>query len=250
MEPEISIVVPLFDESENVAPLVDRILAALRDERRELELILVDDGSADQTWHRIGQAKHRDPRIRGIRHLQNAGQSASLWTGFQASRGQIIATLDGDLQNDPADLPRMLAVLEGCDLVCGVRTKRMDSALRRLSTRIARAARKRVLGVDFQDTGCNLRVFKRSILELLPRFNGLHRFMPVLAHSAGASVKEVPVIHHARVAGRSKYGVWNRLGRGIYDLIGVRWFQKRLLKKTPTIEHEEQSASSKAPFTG
>jgi dolichol-phosphate mannosyltransferase len=239
MEPEISIVVPLFDEVDNVAPLTERILAAFRDEPRPLELILVDDASTDSTWARIGEMKKKDPRVRGVRHLQNAGQSASLWTGFKAARGQIIATLDGDLQNDPADLPAMLALLKSCDLVCGVRTKRMDNALRRISTRIARAARKLALGVDFQDTGCNLRVFQRNVLEDIPPFNGLHRFMPVLAHAAGARVKETPVLHHPRVAGKSKYGVWNRLGRGIYDLIGVGWFQKRRLKRVRTVEHEE-----------
>ena len=244
MDPEISIVVPLFDESENVAPLVQRVLAAFKEETRELELILVDDASQDDTWQQILKARQADGRIRAIRHLKNAGQSASLWTGFNASKGAIIGTLDGDLQNDPADLPRMLTLLADCDLVCGVRTKRMDSPLRRLSTRIARAARKMVLGVDFQDTGCNLRVFKRSVLENLPAFNGLHRFMPVLAHSAEALVKETPVLHHPRVAGRSKYGVWNRLGRGVYDLIGVRWFQKRQLKKVPFVEQREMAPVS------
>ena len=242
MEPEISIVVPLFEESENVAPLVQRIFTAFEKEPRPVELILVDDGSKDDTWRQILKARQEDPRVRAIRHLQNAGQSASLWTGFQASRGGIIGTLDGDLQNDPADLPRMLALLSNSDLVCGVRTKRMDNALRRLSTRIARAARKFALGVDFQDTGCNLRVFKRSVLEHLPAFNGLHRFMPVLAHNAGAIVKETPVTHHPRVAGRSKYGVWNRMGRGIYDLIGVGWFQKRRLQKVPAVEEQESPA--------
>ena len=239
MEPEISIVVPLFEESENVAPLARRILAAFEQDPREIELILVDDGSQDDTWKQILQVRRAEPRVRAVRHLQNAGQSASLWTGFKASRGGIIGTLDGDLQNDPADLPRMLALLANCDLVCGVRTKRQDNLLRRISTRIARAARKFALGVDFQDTGCNLRVFKRSLLEHLPAFNGLHRFMPVLAHAAGAVVKETPVTHHPRVAGRSKYGVWNRMGRGIYDLIGVGWFQKRRLKQVPTFEDRE-----------
>ncbi len=243
MEPEISIVVPLFEESENVAPLAQRILTAFQNESRPIELILVDDGSRDDTWQRILTVRQADPRVRAIRHLQNAGQSASLWTGFKASRGAIVGTLDGDLQNDPADLPRMLALLTTCDLVCGVRTKRMDNALRRLSTRIARAARKLALGVDFQDTGCNLRVFKRSILENLPAFNGVHRFMPVLAHAAGAVVQETPVVHHPRVAGHSKYGVWNRLGRGIYDLIGVRWFQKRQLKTVPALEDREMAAT-------
>jgi len=235
--PDISIVVPLFDESENVAPLTQRIFAAFEKEPRRIELLLVDDASTDETWQRILEMQRKDPRVRALRHLKNSGQSASLWTGFKASRGSVIATLDGDLQNDPADIPTLLGHLDHYDMVCGVRTRRMDNGLRKISSRIARSARKVALGVDFQDTGCNLRVFKRSLLEVMPAFNGIHRFMPVLAHAAGASVKEVPVAHHPRVAGQSKYGIWNRLGRGVYDLVGVRWYQKRQLKNTPTTEH-------------
>jgi dolichol-phosphate mannosyltransferase len=178
-----------------------------------------------------------DCRIWAIRHLERGGQSAALWTGFRASRGKIIATLDGDLQNDPADLPRLLAELKHCDLVCGVRTKRMDNGMRRISSKVARVARRAVLGVDFKDTGCNLRVFKRAVVELVPAFNGFHRFMPVLAEGAGAVVHEVPVAHRPRVAGISNYGVWNRLGRGIYDLLMVRWYRKRQLKTVAISEH-------------
>jgi len=242
--PEISIVVPLFDESENVLPLTERIFAAFQNETRRIELLLIDDASTDSTWERILDVQKADGRVRALRHHKNSGQSASLWTGFQASRGNIIATLDGDLQNDPGDLPGMLSHVGEFDMVCGVRTRRMDNGLRRISSRIARAARRAALGVDFQDTGCNLRVFKRSVLEVMPAFNGIHRFMPVLAHSAGASVKEVPVGHHPRVAGQSKYGIWNRLGRGVYDLIGVRWFQKRRLQKVPATEHVNESCES------
>jgi len=239
--PDISIVVPLFNESDNVAPLTRRILDAFKSENRRIGLLLVDDASTDDTWKRILEMQKADNRVRALRHHKNSGQSASLWTGFQASRAPIIATLDGDLQNDPGDLPGMLGHLGQFDMVVGVRKKRMDNGLRRISSRIARSARKAALGVDFQDTGCNLRVFKRELLDVMPAFNGLHRFMPVLAHSAGATVKEVPVIHHPRVAGQSKYGLWNRLGRGIYDLIGVGWYQKRQLKRTPTTEHPNES---------
>ena len=238
MTPDISIVVPLFNEDENVAPLAQRVLAAFKDEKRPIELLLVDDASTDQTWQRILDMQKADPRVRALHHLKNSGQSASLWTGFQASRGKIIATLDGDLQNDPGDLPVLLAHLDQFDMVVGVRTRRMDNGLRKISSRVARAARKAALGVDFQDTGCNLRVFKRELLDVMPAFNGIHRFMPVLAHSAGATVKEIPVTHHPRVAGQSKYGLWNRLGRGIYDLIGVRWYQKRQISRVPSSEHD------------
>lgn len=238
MASQISVVVPLYNEAENVAPLVQRIFAALENQTDSVELILVDDCSTDDTWARILKARSADPRIKGIRHLQNRGQSAALWTGFKSSSGTIIATLDGDLQNDPIDLPRMIEELAQCDMVCGVRTKRADNQLRKISSRIARFARKAVLRVDFADTGCNLRVFKRTVLETLPAFDGIHRFMPVLAQNGGALVKEVPVCHHPRAAGISKYGVWNRLGRGICDLIMMGLYLRRQLRvaATPTEE--------------
>jgi dolichol-phosphate mannosyltransferase len=233
MNPELSVVVPLRNEGPNVAPLTRQILDALRNEPRQLELILVDDGSTDDTWSRILEARRADDRVRGLQHSRSRGQSAALWTGFKASRGAVIATLDGDLQNDPADLPAMLHELASCDMVCGVRARRMDSAVRRISSAVARWARKTALGVDFRDSGCNLRVFRRAVLETIPPFDGLHRFMPILAHGAGAKVKERPVTHHARVAGHTKYGVWNRLGRGVYDLAMVRWYLTRQIKTMP-----------------
>jgi dolichol-phosphate mannosyltransferase len=226
---ELSIIVPLYNEGANVAPLAQRIFDALKQEPGELELILVDDASTDDTWQQILALWRTDSRIHPLRHRHNAGQSAALWTGFRISRGGILATLDGDLQNDPADFPRMLRELKNCDLVCGVRTKRADNALRRVSSWIASRARKLMLGLDFADTGCNLRVFKRGVLQAIPPFDGMHRFLPILAHNAGSVVKQIPVIHHPREAGQSKYGVWNRLGRGVRDLLGLRWYLKRQL---------------------
>jgi dolichol-phosphate mannosyltransferase len=225
--PELSVVVPLYNESENVKPLVERICAPLSKLARPFELILVDDGSTDDTWRQISERVRSHPEIRGIRHKRNAGQSAGLWTGFRASRAPIICTLDGDLQNDPGDFPQMLSFLSEADMVCGVRTKRADNWVRRRSSGIARFFRKTMLGANFIDTGCNLRVFKRELLEYLPAFDGLHRFMPYFVHNIGRSVKQLPVQHHPRVAGQSKYGIWNRLGRGIRDLIMVRWYLKR-----------------------
>ncbi len=233
MNPALSVIVPLYNESANVVPLVRQIVRALDKHPGGLELILVDDASSDETWRRIQEVSLAEPRLRPVRHLRNAGQSAALWTGFRASRSPIIATLDGDLQNDPADLPAMLARLTDCDMVTGVRTKRADNFLRRISTRVARRARKLVLGVDFADTACNLRVFKRDLLETIPAFDSMHRFMPILAHNAGAIIREMPVTHHPRTAGVSKYGLWNRLGRGLRDLVMVRWYLKRQIKRVP-----------------
>jgi dolichol-phosphate mannosyltransferase len=235
--PEISVIAPLWNERENARALAEQVFAAFRSERRGIELILVDDASTDGTWEEILEAQRADGRVRAIRHMRNSGQSAALWTGFTASRGEIIATLDGDLQNDPADLPRLIEALASADLVCGVRTKRMDNALRRFSSRVARWARKLVLGVDFRDSGCNLRAFKRPVLKTLFPFDGLHRFMPIVAQGAGAVVIEMPVAHRPRVAGVSKYGVWNRLGRGICDLAMIAWYRKRQLKNISSTEH-------------
>ena len=237
MDPDISVVIPFFNESPNVRPLADEILAAFKSSPYSIELILVDDKSDDDTWQQILAAQAADSRVRPLQHPVRSGQSAALWTGFQASRAPIIATLDGDRQNDPADLPRMVRELEGADAVCGVRTKRMDDGLRKISTRIARAARKLALGTDFRDTGCNARVFKRSLLPILPPFNGIHRFMPVFVQRAGGLVKETPVNHRPRVAGQSKYGMWNRLGRGIHDLIMVRLYLNRQLKLVIPLEN-------------
>jgi len=236
LTPAISVVVPLYNEARNVQPLTQRIFEAFREERRAIELILVDDRSTDETWEEILKARRQDSRIRALRHQSQSGQSAALWTGFQASRAVVIATLDGDLQNDPADLPRMLAELSTCDMVCGVRVGRQDTWVRKVSSVVARAARRIVLGVDFRDSGCNLRVFRRSVLKLLPAFDGLHRFMPILAHGRGATVKEMPVVHHARTAGLSKYGIRNRLGRGISGLALVRRCLKGQVPATKQID--------------
>ncbi len=234
--PRISVVIPLRNERENVIPLAKQVLEALRGESRGLELILVDDASTDGTWEQLLAAQQADPRVRALRHAQPAGQSAALWTGFEASRGEVLATLDGDLQNDPADLPAMIAALANCDLVCGVRAKRMDNTLRRFSTFVARRARRLVLGVDFRDIGCNIRAMKRPVLQTLLPFDGLHRFLPVLAQDAGAVVREMEVAHHPRTAGRSKYGVWNRLGRGMWDLAMIAWYRKRQLRQVAVTE--------------
>jgi dolichol-phosphate mannosyltransferase len=240
MAPELSIVVPVYNEEENVVPLAREVRDAFANTGYDYELVFVDDGSTDGTWDAIKQAKLIDPRVRGLHHQNNAGQSAALWTGIQSTHAPLLATLDGDLQNDPADLPRLLGELDQCDFVCGVRAKRNDNWLRRASSRIARKARKFALKVDFCDTGCASRVFRRSALKGIFPFNGLHRFMPVLVHASGARTKEVPINHRARIAGTSKYGLQNRLWRGIADLLAIAWYQKRRLGEVPFTEFEEQ----------
>ena len=193
----------------------------------------MDDCSNDGTWTEILAAQSRDPHVRGLRHTKNRGQSAAVWTGLSGSAAPLLCTLDGDLQNDPAELPRMLALLGEVDFVSGHRVNRQDSFVRKVSSRVARAARKLVLRYDFADTGCALRAFKRSSLTGVFPFNGLHRFLPILVAGNGSRCREVPVNHRPRVAGVSKYGVWNRLGRGIFDLVGVAWYQRRRLNPVP-----------------
>jgi dolichol-phosphate mannosyltransferase len=226
----ISVIVPAFNEADNILPLAQEVAAALGPLQVEYELVIVDDCSTDGTWGQIQAANQRDPHVRGLRLDRNSGQSAALWAGIQATTSPVIATLDADLQNDPADLPRLLAELPSADFACGQRVKRQDSFIRRASSQVAGWARKSVLGVDFRDTGCALRVFKREALNGLFGFNGVHRFLPILVHGGGFKIKEVPVNHRPRRAGVSKYGVWNRLGRGLVDLLAVAWFQKRRLR--------------------
>lgn len=233
-------VVPLYNEADNVLPLAREVAAALAGLPRSWELVLVDDASTDGTWDRIGEARRADPRVRGLRHRRNAGQSAAVWTGLTATDSPILCTLDGDLQNDPADLPAMIAELARVDFVSGMRLQRQDTWVRRVSSRIARWARRRALGVNFRDTGCAIRAFKREALAGVFPFNGLHRFLPILVHGGGFQTLEVPVRHRPRVAGVSKYGVWNRLGRGICDLLAISWYQKRRYHPPGYTELEEE----------
>lgn len=229
MVPQIVIVVPVFNEVENIAPLVAQVRDAFATEARPWQLVLVDDASTDRTWDAIQEHQQRDPSVAGFRHVRNRGQSAAVWTGISRTQAPFICTLDGDLQNDPAELPRMLAMLDQADFVCGHRVNRRDSWVRRMSSIVARKVRTWSLGWDFADTGCALRAFKRTSLAGVFPFNGLHRFLPILVAGNGSKVVEVPVNHRPRTAGVSKYGVWNRLGRGIFDLVGVAWYQRRRL---------------------
>jgi dolichol-phosphate mannosyltransferase len=236
VEPEISILVPVYNEQGNILPMAREVQAAMLLTGLHYELVFIDDASTDRTWHEIQQAKQIDSHVRAFRHQRNAGQSAALWSGIRLTSSPLIATLDGDLQNDPADYPMMLRELEGCDFVCGVRAKRNDGWLRRISSRVARWARKKVLKVDFADTGCAMRVFRRTALNGIFPFNGLHRFLPVLMHGTGARTREVPINHRPRVAGVSKYGLNNRLWRGIADLFAMAWYQKRRVGEIPCEE--------------
>ncbi len=226
----ISVVIPAYNEAENLAPLLAELGQALGPTGESYELVLVDDGSDDGTGARLLEAARLDPRIRPVRLAARAGQSAALAAGFLRARGAIVVTLDADLQNDPADLPRLLAALESADVVSGVRQGRQDTWVRLVSSRIANGARRLVLGDRVTDIGCSFKAYRREALEALPYFTTMHRFLPALCGFRGARVVEVPVRHRARRHGRSKYGVMNRLGRGLADLVGVLWLRSRLVR--------------------
>ena len=218
----LSVVVPLFNEAENVALLQAEIDAALAG--LAFELILVDDGSSDDTVGRI--ALH--DRVRVIEFGANRGQSAALHAGVMAARAPVIAMLDGDLQNNPADIPKLLSKLEeGVDLVCGYRVKRKDTMSKRLQGWIANWIRRFVIRDGIRDTGCSLKVMRQECREALVLFNGMHRFIPALIGGAGHTLAEMPVEHRARQHGKSKYGLSNRAWRGLIDLFGVRWLLSR-----------------------
>lgn len=229
--PALSVVVPVFNERDNTAPLVHEILAALRGVV-PFEILYVDDHSRDDTLATLQALKVQVPELRVLQHQTQSGQSTAIRTGVKAARAPWIATLDGDGQNDPADIPALLTALEQAGdgrlrLVMGNRTTRKDTWLRRLSSRVANGVRGSMLRDGTPDTGCGIKVFSRATFLELPRFDHMHRFLPALFQRAGSRVISVPVGHRSRTAGRSKYGLHNRLWVGIVDLFGVMWIIRR-----------------------
>lgn len=235
----LSVVVPVKDESGNIEPLLREIHAALADVP-DFEVVYVDDGSTDETPQVLAQAAEQYPRLRVLRHDRCCGQSTALATGVREARHPWVATLDGDLQNDPADIPRLLQALgrpggeAGPALVVGWRTARHDSVVRKLSSRIANAVRGYLLGDHTPDTGCGLKVFSRDVFLRVPFFDHMHRFLPALFLREGVEIASVPVTHRPRVTGTSKYGIGNRLWVGIVDLFGVMWLERRMTR--PRVE--------------
>jgi dolichol-phosphate mannosyltransferase len=229
--PELTVVVPVYDEADNIGPLVDEIVGAL-DGRVEYEIVYVDDGSDDDTPLRLREVADRVPRLRHVRHLRRAGQSAAIVTGVRQARAPVIATLDGDGQNDPGDILRLLSILEGSGerdrlMVTGLRARRQDSWLKRTASRIANTVRALLLRDGTPDTGCGLKVFTRATFLEMPAFDHMHRFLPALMVRQGGRVESVSVNHRARTRGVSSYGIWDRLWVGIVDILGVLWLQRR-----------------------
>lgn len=230
IRPHLSLVVPAFNEVENVPILVGEIRTVLEAALLDWELLLVDDGSTDGTLDAMRREAGGDPRVRVLRHRRNAGQTAALAAGFRAAQGSVVVTLDADLQNDPADIPRFLAELErGFDVVSGVRTNRRDTFVRRASSKIANAVRNWATDERITDVGCSLKAYRAEFLKDLPLFTGMHRFLPTLVRWNGARVTEIAVRHRPRLHGVAKYGIGNRLFRALADLFAVRWMRKRWL---------------------
>jgi len=233
-QPWISVVVPIKDERDNLLALTGQLLKVLQSREESnaspFEIIYVDDGSTDGSSQILDRLAAEHPVVTVLHFDRNHGQSAGFDAGFKRSNGVLVVTMDGDLQNDPEDIGTLLPYAREYDLVCGWRTERHDTLMRKISSRVANAVRNAVTGDRIHDTGCSLKIFRRCVIERLQLFNGMHRFFPALALMHGFTVIEVPVRHHPRMHGISKYGVGNRLFRGLYDLMAVRWMQTRVLR--------------------
>ncbi len=231
--PELAVVVPVKNEADNIIPLIEEIVAACTP-LCVFEIVYVDDGSDDATPQKLQEAQQVYPMLRVLRHVKSCGQSQAVATGVKAARAPLIATLDGDGQNDPADLPDMLGAMWKMEesardglLIAGHREKRQDTAIRRISSRLANRTRAFLLKDDTPDSGCGIKMFTRTAFLDMPRFNHMHRFLPALMMRRGGRVVSVRVNHRPRERGISKYGVWNRLWVSLVDLMGVMWLQRR-----------------------
>jgi glycosyltransferase involved in cell wall biosynthesis len=231
--PELSLVIPCYNEQDNLRALLKAIHEAVDPLNLPYEVVITDDCSTDRSWEILKELAAADPRIRGQRFAFNCGESAASWAGLKAARGKYLVTLDADLQNDPKDLPKFLEALKRYDCVCGTRVKARgegDNFVRVASSRIANWVRNRLSGEQIADAGCTYRAFKRECIENLKFFKGMHRFLPTLFKIEGHTVAEIEVTNNPRFAGQSHYGVWNRLFASFYDLLAVRWMKKRMFQ--------------------
>ena len=230
--PDLSVVFPVFNEEENVPILLDEIARALEGKGWTYEMVAVDDGSADRSLAVLRDLKTRYSMLRVITFEKNSGQTAALDAGWRAARGRFVVSLDADLQNDPADIPKMMKELErsGSDMVIGVRVNRKDTWSRRMQSKIGNSVRNWITGDRITDTGCSLKLARREAIEPVRLFTGMHRFLPTLVRYAGFKVAEMPVNHRARKFGVSKYGAMDRAFKGLADCLAVRWMNSRNLR--------------------
>ncbi|MCK5863292.1 MAG: glycosyltransferase family 2 protein [Candidatus Hydrogenedentes bacterium] len=233
--PEVSVVIPCYNEAKNIPLLAQRVQEIFsRLDSYSYECLFINDGSTDDTREQLEQLQSTDSCVRALHLIHNMGQSAALIAGMHNAQGNYILTLDGDLQNDPEDFPRILELLNDYDCVCGYRTTRNDTWVRRVSSKIANTVRNGILHDGIRDSGCGTKGFRKKCVRSIVPFNGMHRFFAVLVRNAEFSVIECPVAHHPRLHGISKYGLNNRLWRGLFDLVGVAWLRKRYIN--PRIE--------------
>lgn len=229
--PHLSLVIPVYNEEDNLERLHAEIAEAMKTISDSYEVVLTDDASKDRSWEIMRSIAAKDSHWRIQRFAENCGETAASAAGMRSSRGQIILTLDADLQNDPRDIPQFLKALQEADCVCGSRVhQRADNWLRRVSSRIANAVRNALSSEQISDAGCTYRAFKRECLAEIKFFRGAHRFLPTLFRMDGFKVVEIPITPRRRFAGESKYGVWNRLFKSFADLLAVRWMKSRQLR--------------------
>jgi glycosyltransferase involved in cell wall biosynthesis len=229
--PQLSVVIPVYNEQDNLEPLLAELAPVLDGLGLSWEVLFVNDASTDASAQVLARLGAAEPRVRVLTHRINSGESAGQASGFRAARGKLVLTMDADLQNDPADIPRYLAALEpSVHAVCGYRAERREGWLRRFASRAANRFRAAVTGDRLRDAGCTYRLIRREALVEIPVFNGMHRFLPTLIKAQGGTVAEIPINDRPRRAGVSKYGIHNRLWRGLADCFGVRWYQRRALR--------------------
>lgn len=224
-----SVVIPLKDEEENILPLIDELHPIMEQMREPWELICVDDGSKDGTLPLLMKFSQNNPYLRVLIFDANYGQSSAFDAGFRAAKGEFIITLDGDRQNDPADIPKMVRLAASADLVCGIRAKRKDTWVKKITSTLANAIRGRFLNDGVKDTGCSLKVYRRSCFSKIKLYHGMHRFLPALFLMEGFKIEQVPVNHRERTKGKTKYNFLNRSLNTVFDMFAVRWMRKRRL---------------------
>ena len=237
----LSVVIPVYNEADNVRPLIEQLRSALKDWSDPVEYLFVDDGSTDLTLENLKRAQEDDPRIRIAHFRRNLGQTAAMAAGFRLAQGGWVVTLDGDLQNDPAEIPRLAKMLKDWDVVCGVRAQRRDTRWKRFSSRIGNGFRNWATGDDIIDTGCTLKAYRKDCLDRLELYRGMHRFLPTLIKMRGFRVTQVPVTHHPRLHGKTKYGTWGRLVKGLGDVWAVRWMKNNRLDYETELELLERT---------
>ena len=247
--PDLSVVFPVYNEEENVPHLLREIAAALEGRGWTYEIVAVDDGSTDRSLDVLRASRERYPMLRVLALEKNSGQTAALDAAWRAAEGELVVSLDADLQNDPADIPAMMHKLTETksDMVIGVRVNRQDTLSRKLQSKIGNGVRNWITGDRITDTGCSLKLVKREAVERVRLFTGMHRFLPTLVRYAGYRVVEMPVNHRQRRFGTSKYGAMNRAFRGLVDCFAVRWMGKRMLNYRVLEVHPERSEGSTEP---